>query len=324
MTVVSVPIVYDSEQVKNKKLQRNRSISWKRVYQNKWLYFLVLPALVYYAVFAYYPMYGITLAFKQYMFSKGIVGSPWVGLANFKQLFQDPTFWSAFRNTLSISLGRLAFEFPVSIILALLLNELTRKKFKKFYQTMLTFPHFLSWVVMSGIFLEVFGDTGIVNGILAHVGIAKIDPFVTPSLFRPLLFITDNLKEMGWGTIIYLAAMTGVSPELYEASYVDGAGRWSQMWHVTLPGIRGTIAVLLILAVGGLMNGGFDQIFNMYSGPVQPVGDILQTYVYRLTFLTGGSWGVTTAAGLFGSAIGAILLVITNFVVKRMGQEGLF
>lgn len=297
---------------------------WANLYRYKWLYVMLLPALAFYAIFCYYPMYGITLAFKQYMFNMGIVRSPWIGLANFQQLFQDPAFWTAFTNTIVISLGRLVFEFPVAIILALLLNELGRSRMKRVYQTVLTFPHFLSWVVFSGILIEILGDTGIVSAIMAHFGVKGFDPLVTAYMFRPLLFITDNLKEAGWGTIIYLAAIAGVNPELYEAAYVDGAGRGRQMWHVTLPGIRGTISILLIFAVGGLMNAGFDQIFNMYSGPVQPVSDILGTYVFREAFITGDGYGIPTAAGLFSSVIGGILLLIANFTVKRMGQEGLF
>lgn len=296
----------------------------KKVYRNKLLYLLVLPAIVYYAVFAYYPMYGIVLAFKSYMFNEGITGSPWVGWTNFQQVFANPEFWVALGNTVIISLGRLVFEFPVAIVLALLLNELGRSRWKRLYQTVFTFPHFLSWVVMSGILINILGDTGIMNGILLQLGLPRIDPLVTPSMFRPMLFITDNLKEMGWGTIIYLAAIAGVNPELYEAAYVDGANRWRQMWHITLPSIRGTIAILLILAIGGLLGGGFDQIFNLYSGPVYPVTDILGTFVYRLTFQSGGGFDVPTAIGLFSSAVGAVLLVIANFTVKRLGQEGLF
>lgn len=301
-----------------------KSTLWQRLKRYKLMYGMLLPAMVFYAIFCYYPMYGVTLAFKQYMFNMGIFGSPWTGWTNFQQLFQDPSFWSAFVNTIAISLGRLVFEFPVAIILALLLNELGRSKMKRLYQTVLTFPHFLSWVVFSGILIEILGDTGIVGAIMSHFGVKGFDPLVTSAMFRPLLFITNNLKEAGWGTIIYLAAIAGVNPELYEAAYVDGAGRWRQMWHVTLPGIRATISILLIFAVGGLMNAGFDQIFNLYSGPVQPVSDILGTYVYRLAFVSGDGFGVPTAAGLFSSVIGGCLLVVANFAIKRMGQEGLF
>lgn len=308
-----------TDSVRQTKLSRRRLIK-----RYRFLYFMLLPSLAFYAIFSYYPMYGITLAFKQYMFNLGVLGSPWVGWANFQALFQDSQFWDAFRNTIEISLGRIAFEFPVAIILALLLNELGHRKMKRVYQTILTFPHFLSWVVFSGIMIEILGDTGIVDAILAHFGIHGFDPLVTQSAFRPLLFITDNLKEVGWGTIIYLAAIAGVNPELYEAAYVDGAGRMRQMWHITLPGIRGTISILLIFAVGGLMNAGFDQIFNMYSGPVQPVSDILQTYLFRYAFVSGSGFEVPTAAGLFSSVIGGLLLLGANWIIKRMGQEGLF
>ena len=316
--------VNNAKELSTRRVQQTKSKRSYYLKRYRFMYLMLLPALAFYATFSYYPMYGITLAFKQYMFNLGVLRSPWVGLANFQLMFQDPQFWNAFRNTIEISLGRLAFEFPVAIILALLLNELGRSKMKRVYQTVLTFPHFLSWVVFSGIMIEILGDTGIVDGILSQFGIHGFDPLVTPSVFRPLLFITDNLKEVGWGTIIYLAAIAGVNPELYEAAYVDGAGRLRQMWHVTLPGIRGTISILLIFAVGGLMNAGFDQIFNMYSGPVQPVSDILQTYVFRLAFVSGNGFDIPTAAGLFSSVIGGLLLLGANWVIKRMGQEGLF
>jgi putative aldouronate transport system permease protein len=302
-----------------------RRKTWRRIRQYKLLYLLVLPALIYYAVFAYAPMYGVTLAFKQYMFSQGILGSPWVGWSNFQEAFQYDDLWNALRNTIIISLGRLLFEFPVAIVLALLLNELgERSRAKRFFQTVFTFPHFLSWVVLGGILVNMLGDTGIVNAILGQVGLPRTDFLVTSATFRPLLFASDDWKEAGWGAIIYLAAIAGISPEQYEAAYVDGANRFQQLRYITLPSIAGTISIMLILAVGNIMNAGFDQIFNLFSGAVFDVADIVDTFVYRLTFQEGGSYGVTTAIGLFKSVLNLGLLVLANLVIKRMGQEGLF
>jgi putative aldouronate transport system permease protein len=299
--------------------------TWRRIRRHKLLYLLVLPALIYYAIFSYAPMYGLTLAFKQYMFREGILGSPWVGWSNFQEAFLYNDFWNALRNTVIISFGRLIFEFPVAIILALLLNELgERSKAKRLFQTVFTFPHFLSWVVLSGILINILGDTGLVNAIFSQIGLSRTDFLVTPSTFRPLLFASDDWKETGWAAIIYLAAIAGISPEQYEAAYVDGANRFDQLRFITLPAIAGTISIMLILAIGNIMNAGFDQIFNLYSGAVLNVGDILDTFVYRYTFQQGGSYGVATAVGLFKSVLNLVLLLLANGVVKRMGQEGLF
>lgn len=299
--------------------------NWRAIGQYKLLYVLLVPALVYYAVFSYAPMYGLTLAFKHFMFYRGILGSPWVGWANFQEAFLYDDFWSALRNTVIISFGRLLFEFPVALILALLLNELgERSKAKRFFQTVFTFPHFLSWVVLSGILINILGDTGIVNALLSQFGLPRIDFLVNPGTFRPLLFASDDWKEAGWGAIIYLAAIAAISPEHYEAAYVDGANRWQQLRYITVPAIAGTIAIMLILAVGNIMNAGFDQIFNLYSGAVFNVADIVDTFVYRFTFQQGGSYGVGAAIGLFKSVLNLVLLLLANGVVKRMGHEGLF
>ena len=299
--------------------------TWKRMRQYKLLYLLVLPALIYYAIFSYAPMYGLTLAFKQFMFRQGILGSPWVGWSNFQEAFLYDDFWNALRNTVIISFGRLIFEFPVAIILALLLNELgERSKAKRIFQTVFTFPHFLSWVVLSGILINILGDTGIVNAIMSQLGLPRTDYLVNSDTFRPLLFGSDDWKEAGWGAIIYLAAIAGVSPEQYEAAYVDGANRFDQLRFITLPSIAGTIAIMLILAIGNIMNAGFDQIFNLYSGAVFNVSDIVDTFVYRFTFQQGGSYGVAAAIGLFKSVLNLVLLLLANGVIKRMGQEGLF
>ncbi|MBO7746667.1 sugar ABC transporter permease [Paenibacillus sp. MWE-103] len=306
-----------------KRLKRARL--WRRVKQYRVFYLLLIPVVAFYAVFSYVPMYGITLAFKKYMFNKGVLHSPWVGLDNFRYIFRYSDFWTAFRNTILISCGRLLVEFPMAIIMALLLNEIARSKMKRLYQTVFTFPHFLSWVVLGGILVNILGNTGAIATLFAKLDLPYVSFLGDPATFRPLLYITNIWKEAGWGAIIYFAAIAGISPELYEAAYVDGANRWKQMLHITWPSIRGVVAMMLILAVGGIMDGGFDQIFNLYSAPVYQVADTLDTFMYRLSFAgrVNLGFGIVTAVGLFKSIISLCLLVIANQLVKRLGQEGL-
>lgn len=301
------------------------SVLWKRIKQYRMYYLLLVPVITFYFIFSYIPMYGVTLAFKKYMFNKGVLGSPWIGLDNFQYIFRYSDFWVAFRNTIVISLGRLLIEFPLAILLALLLNEIAGSKLKRVYQTVFTFPHFLSWVVLGGILVNILGTTGVVETILTQLHLPYISFLGDPQTFRPMLFISNIWKEAGWSAIIYFAAIAGISPELYEAAYVDGANRWKQMIHVTWPSISGVVAMMLILAVGGLMNGGFDQIFNLYSAPVYHVGDTLDTFMYRLSFSgkVNLGFGIITAVGLLKSVINLVLLVSANQLVKRLGQEGL-
>ncbi|MCM3629549.1 ABC transporter permease subunit [Paenibacillus glycanilyticus] len=295
----------------------------KELYKFRYLYLLLLPTLLYYALFQYLPMYGVLLAFKDFHIREGILGSPWIGLSNFKELVGQSDFWKAFWNTVYISCGRIIFEFPVAIILALMINEVAREKLKKFYQTVYTFPHFISWVIISGIMFNFLGSAGVLNELLALLGFEKVTFLTDPSLFRPIVFISSIWKEVGWSAIIYLAAIAGINPELYEAAYVDGAGRFQQLLSVTWPSIRGTAGILLILAVGNAMNGGFDQIFNLYNPGVYSTGDIIDTYVYRSAFDSGLGFGVTTAIGLFKAVLNFALLYSANFIVKRLGGEGL-
>ncbi|WP_274653832.1 ABC transporter permease [Paenibacillus humicola] len=295
----------------------------KGMYKNRYLYLLLLPAVLYYALFQYVPMYGILLAFKEFRIRAGILRSPWVGWDNFADLVAQSDFWQAFDNTVIISLGRILIEFPAAIALALLINEVTRQRLKRFYQTVYTFPHFISWVIISGIMLNFLGDAGVLNQILAAAGLEKQAIMTDPGWFRPIVFLSNMWKEVGWSAIIYLAAIAGINPELYEAAYVDGANRFQQLRAITWPSIRGTAAILLILAVGNAMNGGFEQIFNLYNPGVYQTGDIIDTYVYRSAFADGASFGVTTAVGLFKAVLNFALLYIANFMVKRLGGEGL-
>lgn len=283
--------------------------------------------IVYYVLFHYLPMYGIILSFKEFNFAKGIMASPWVGWANFREVFIMEDFWTAFNNTLIIALGRLVFEFPVPIVVALMINEVRKARMKKFYQVVYTFPHFLSWVIISGIMINFLGTFGVLNQLLELVGLNKVNLLVDPSSFRGLIFGSSIWKDMGWGTIIYLATIAGINPALYEAASIDGAGRYRQMLHITWPALKGTVFILLILQIGNTMSsggGGFDQIFNLYNAAVYEKADILDTYIYRYTFAMGGSYGTSTAVGLFKSVINCILLVGANRAAKRLGQEGLY
>lgn len=295
----------------------------KEIYKSRYLYILLLPTVLFYVLFQYFPMYGVLLAFKEYHIREGILRSPWIGMSNFEELVKQSEFWRAFRNTIIISVGRIALEFPAAIALALLINEVVRQKLKKFYQTVYTFPHFISWVIVSGIMFNFLSNDGVLNQICAALGFGKQTFLTDPGLFRPIIFLSNIWKEVGWSAIIYLAAIAGINPELYEAARVDGAGRWQQLRAITWPSIRGTAAILLILAVGNAMNGGFDQIFNLYNPGVYATGDIIDTYVYRAAFSDGSSFGVTTAVGLFKAVLNFALLYGANYMVKKLGGEGL-
>ncbi len=300
----------------------NKSL-YKKLYKNRYIYILLLPLLLYYVIFAYVPMYGITLAFKEFNYAKGITGSTWIGLQNFQNLFIYDDFWTAVKNTIVISGSRLVFEFPFPIVLALLLNEISSDKIKRIYQTVFTFPHFLSWVVLGGILMNALNDMGVVNQVLSALGMEKFSFFTNPTIFRPLLYITNLWKEAGWGAIIYLAAIAGINPELYEAAHVDGANRLQQMRAITWPSIRSTAVIMLILAVGQMMNAGFDQVYNLYNAAVYNVGDILDTFIFRRSFTGAMSFGASTAVGLIKSVIAFTLLFSTNFIAKKMGEEGI-
>lgn len=296
---------------------------WRRIWRYKYIYLLLLPGLVYFAIFKYIPIYGIQLAFKSYDFAAGISGSPWVGLENFKYLFVEPEFWNAFKNTLIISFMKLIVGFPAPIILAVLINELRLRRYKKVLQTIYTFPHFLSWVVMSGIMFTFLASSGAVNNLLAAMGLEKINFFTDKNTFRWLLVFSDIWKEAGWSTIIYIATITSIDPSLYEAAYIDGANRLGKIRYIVWPGLKSVIIVMLILKVGNIMEAGFMQTLNLYNSAVYSVADILDTYVYRLSFQTYTDFGVSTAVGLFKGVTNCILLVTANAVANRFDQQGI-
>jgi len=306
--------------IKNKPL-------WKQILDCKYFYIMFIPTFVLYFIFSYVPLYGIQLAFKDLNFAKGITGSSWTsmhGLKHFYELLSNMEFQKAFSNTIIISIQRIIFQFPVPIILALLLNEIRKDSTKRIIQTVLTFPHFLSWIVVTGIFFNLLGDAGVLNEILAALGLKKVHFLTQASTFRGLLYITNNWKEAGWGTIIYLAAIAGISVELYEAAIVDGAKRFQLMRYITWPAIKSVIGVMLILAIANIMNAGFDQIFNMYNAAVYDKADIIDTYIFRRTFITGLDFASSTAIGLFKSVVNFIMLFAGNLAVKKITGKGIY
>lgn len=298
----------------------------KRIQNNALLYVMLAPVLAWYIIFCYFPMAGITLAFKEYRFDGGLWNSPWIGLDHFIKMLSDANFLIAVKNTLIFSLGGIVLQMPCAIILAILVNEVKGKRGKKFFQTVITFPHFISWVVLAGILTNLFGSSGIINQLLNAVGFSPVSPLTEPGAFRAFVWGSNIWKEIGWDSIIYIAAITSIDTGLYEAAEVDGAGRLQKIWHITLPGIRSTIVIMLILAVGQMMNNGrFDQIFNLYTPMVYSTADTLDTYIFRETFTKGSlNFGYSTAIGLFKSVIGVIMITVSNKISTVFGEQGLF
>ena len=290
------------------------------------LFVMFMPVIAYYIIFRYLPMGGIVLAFKDYKIKDGIWGSEWIGLENFQVAFSAPFFLRALKNSIIISVQKTVFGFPAPIILALMLNEIRHIKYKRVTQTISYLPHFLSWVVLAGLFQNILSpNTGMLNYILVNwFGFAKGIHFLgTASMFRPTLVITEIWKGVGWGSIVYIATISGIDPQLYEAAVCDGASRWQRMTHITLPSLMPTITILLIMNVGGILDAGFDQIFNLYNPAVYSTGDIIDTYVYRLG-LGDMRYSFATAVGLFKNVIGFILVIGTNTVAKKINDTGIW
>jgi putative aldouronate transport system permease protein len=288
------------------------------------LYLLLIPGVAYFIIFKYLPIYGIQLAFREYKLYTPYFRMDWIGLKKFGQLLIDPDFWRAFKNTVIISAYQIVFAFPVPIIIAIMFSELRFPLLKRFTQTVLTFPHFLSWVILAGIFFNILANTGVVNNILHSLGFQKINFLMNPGTFRGLLVITNIWKEAGWDSIIFLAAIMGVDPELYEAAEIDGASRFRQVLHITFPSILGIVVVMLILRVGQIVNYNFMQVFLLYSPPVYGVGDTLETYIYRVTFDRPPDFSFSTAVGLFKGVINMVMLVAANGFAKRLGYRGIY
>ena len=283
---------------------------------------LILPGILLVILFSYLPLYGIQLAFKTFMYNKGIWDSPWIGLGHFTLLFRNPEFKRVIFNTIWISFWNLVWGFPLTIVLALLLNELVNRKFKRVVQSILYLPHFISWIIITGIIFSMFSVTnGAVNKALAAAGLDPIVILGNPVAFRPMLYLSSIWKNIGWGTIIYMATIAGIDQELYAAAVIDGANRYKQCIHITLPSMKYAIVILLILSAGGMMNSNFDQIFNLQSPTTRNVGDVIDTYVYRMG-IVNARYDFATAVGLFKQVINCGLLFLTNGIVKLLGEEG--
>lgn len=301
--------------------------AWERfkkdVVRDKWLYLLLLPGMLFMLIFRYIPIFGNVIAFMEYN-PYDMAGSTWVGFDQFIKLFQKPAFMKVFGNTLYISLLKMVCGFPIPIILALMMNEMRNMKFKKVSQTLLYLPHFISWVVMAGLIMNMLDPTtGLITAILKFFTGKDLQVLTDKNLFVPMLIITDIYKGMGWGTIIYFAALSGVDPQLYEAAEIDGARKWKQLLHITLPSITPTIVIMLILNCNNIVNAGFDQIFMLYSALVYDVADIIDTYVYRIG-IQKADYSFSTAAGMFKSVIALVMILIVNTVAKKTGNEGIW
>ncbi|HHW30561.1 MAG TPA: sugar ABC transporter permease [Clostridiaceae bacterium] len=290
------------------------------MFKMRYYYLLLLPVLVYFILFHYIPMYGITLAFKDYSFSLGILKSPWAGFKYFDRLFSSPTFHEVVRNTVIISFYKIVISFPVPIIFALLLNEIYHKKIKRAVQTISYLPHFISWVILSGIIMEVLSPArGVVNYIITLFGGDPIHFLAEPKYFRSVLVITHIWQTMGWNSIVYLAAISSISTEQFDSAYIDGANRFQIIRYITIPSIASVITVLFILGLGNILNAGFDQIINLYNPVVYNVADILDTYVYRVG-LVNFEYSYSTAANLFKNAIGFAFVLTANFIARHIGE----
>jgi len=296
----------------------------RNIRENPILYLMVLPGVLYFLVFKYGPMYGATVAFKDYRVLDGIVGSPWVGFEHFETIFNSFYFGNVLANTLIISSFKILFSNPAAILMALLLNEVRTQWFKRSVQTVSYLPHFLSWVVVSGILFALLSPSnGLINDFIRNTGGKPIAFLSDPNWFRQVLIASDMWKSAGFGAIIYLAAMSNISPTLYEAAAVDGASRWQRIWHITLPGIMPVIVLVTLIDIGYILNAGFEQVFVLYSVPVYSVGDIIDTWVYRRG-LESFQISVASAMGLFKGVVGLVLIVSANWAARRLTGSGIF
>lgn len=297
--------------------ERRRSKTRELVVKNLDMYLLLIPGLAFIILFRYVPMYGIAIAFEKYNIFKGVAGSEWVGFYQFRKLFRSPQFLQVFRNTLLISLYKIAVTFPLPILIAVILNEIHRMFYKRTVQTMIYLPHFLSWVVVSGLAIEFLApSTGLLNQIITACGGQPVSFLMDNHWFPSVLVGTEAWKEIGYSAIIYIAAIAGIDQEEYEAARVDGAGRVQQTIHVTIPGIWSIILLMFILRLGGILQAGTEQILLLYNPTVYPSGDVIGTYIYRMG-ITQMDYSYSTAAGLFESVIGFFLVIGGNYLSKK-------
>jgi len=288
------------------------------------LYLMLIPGILFLLLFKYTPMYGIVIAFKDFNIYDGLAASPWVGMEHFERLFLSEDFARVFRNTLIISIYKIFFLFPLPIILAVLMNEIKNMVFKRGIQTIVYLPHFLSWVIVSGLFLQLLSTNGgLINKMIVGLGGESIAFFMNTEVFRSVLISSAGWKEVGWGMIIYLASIATIDPQLYEAAKIDGASRFRQIWHITLPGLVPIIILMFILRLGNILEAGTEQILVMYNSIVYEVADVIGTYVYRIG-LGQQDYSFSTAVGLFDSVIGFILIITGNYLSRKFLKRGIW
>lgn len=301
-----------------------RTVVWKRIRKNWDLYLLIIPVIAFFLIFEYGPMYGLQIAFKDFIANKGILGSPWVGFKHFERFFDSYYFWRLLGNTLGIGLYQLLVGFPIPIALALLINEVRSKKFSRFVQTITYAPHFLSTVVMVGIlFIFLSPQTGLLNNLITMFGGEPIHFLTETQWFKSIFVLSGVWQQMGWSSIIYLAALAGIDQQLHEAARVDGASRWQRIWHINLPGIMATIVVLLILNMGSMLSVGFEKVFLMQNTLNLPASDVISTHVYRKGIIDG-QYSYSAAVGLFNSVVNFTMLVIVNRIARKVDQASLW
>ena len=303
--------------------QRSATPLWRRIWRERWMYLFILPGLFYFGIFRYLPLLGNIIAFQEYSPFLGFRDSPFVGLENFQRMLTDPDVGVALRNTLIIAVLQLLLFFPAPIALALLLNTMVHEPLKRLMQSVLYLPHFLSWVIIIALWQQILGGDGLINQALRVSGSEPINIMANPAFFKPLVVLQLIWKDTGWGTIIFLAALTKIDTSLYEAAAMDGAGFWRRLWHVTLPGIRSVIFLLLILRLGRILDTGFEQIFLQRNAVGARAAEVLDTFTYFRGVL-GGDWGFSAAVGLVKGVVGAVLVFAANRAVKAFGEEGAF
>jgi ABC-type polysaccharide transport system, permease component len=308
--------------VTNKKLTFGQKLK-KDFKKNKGLYILIIPVVLFYIIFHYGPIYGAVIAFKQYAPAKGIMGSPWVGFKHFIEFFQSIYFVRLLTNTLTISITELIFGFPAPIILALMINELRNRTYSRLVQTITYMPHFVSMVVVCGMIVQFTKDSGFITQFLGLFGFPQETMLNNPSMFVPIYVISNIWQGVGWGSIIYLAALTGIDQELYEAAKIDGAGKWRQTINITLPCLLPTIIILFILRLGNMLNVGFEKIILLYNPATYETADVISSYVYRKG-IQEFSWSFSTAVGLFNSVINFALVISANQISKKTGETSLW
>lgn len=316
----------DMQKEMQKEVRRvhTKSSLWKKIKTQRYLLLLLLPGLIYYAIFRYYPMYGTIIAFKDFDFRKGILGSDWVGFKYFKQFITGPYFFRLVKNTFVISFLDLIFSFPAPIIFAILLNEVRSRKYKKVVQTVSYLPHFISTVILVGLMKTMFSPNGgVVNNIIGAFGAEPINFFMEKSWFRTLYIGSGIWQGFGWGSIIYLAAIAGIDTQLYEAAHIDGAGRFRCMWNITLPSIRPTIVIMLIMRLGRLLSVGFEKIILMYSPATYEVSDVISSYVYRYGILNA-NYSFGAAVDLMNSVVALVLIAVTNKISQKLSDTSLW